>query len=70
MPYLTLEGMKTILAEMGRTRPEVLKYDAASMVDPSIIKAIDEERFLKRLGHKIPGAPRRNKRRFVSRGSV
>ena len=49
MPYPTLEGMKTILAEMGRTRPEVLKYDAATMVDTSIIKAIDDEGFLKKL---------------------
>ena len=49
MPYPTLEGMKTILAEMGRTRPEVLKYDASTMVDTSIVKAIDDEGFLKKL---------------------
>ena len=49
MPYPTLEGMKTILAEMGRTRPEVLKYDAATMVDASLIKTIEEEGFLKKL---------------------
>jgi NitT/TauT family transport system substrate-binding protein len=49
MPYPTLEGMKTVLAEMGRTRPEVLKYDASTMIDPSIVKAIDEEGFLKKL---------------------
>jgi NitT/TauT family transport system substrate-binding protein len=49
MPYPTLEGMKTILAEMGRTRPEVLKYDASTMVDTGIVKAIDEEGFLKKL---------------------
>lgn len=49
MPYPTLEGMKTVLAEMARTRPEVLKYDASTMVDPSIVKAIDEEGFLKKL---------------------
>jgi hypothetical protein len=49
MPYPTLEGMKTILAEMGRTRPEVLKYDASTMVDTSIVKTIDEEGFLKKL---------------------
>lgn len=49
MPYPTLEGMKTVLAEMGRTRPEVLKYDASTMVDTSIVKAIDEEGFLKKL---------------------
>jgi NitT/TauT family transport system substrate-binding protein len=49
LPYPTLEGMKTILNEMGRTRPEVLKYDAASMVDPSLIKAIDDEGILKKL---------------------
>jgi hypothetical protein len=34
---------------MRRARPEVLKTDAASMVDPSIVKAIDAEEFLKRL---------------------
>ena len=49
LPYPTLEGMKTILTEMGRTRPEVLKTDAASMVDSSIVKTIDDEGFLKRL---------------------
>ncbi len=49
MPYPTLEGMKTILVEMGRTRPEVLKYDAATMVDASLIKTIEEEGFLKKL---------------------
>lgn len=41
--------MKTILNEMGRSRPEVLKYDAATMVDSSIVKAIDDEGFLKKL---------------------
>jgi NitT/TauT family transport system substrate-binding protein len=50
MPYPTLEGMKTILAEMARTRPEVVKYDASTMIDPSIVKAIDEAGFLKKLG--------------------
>ena len=49
MPYPTLEGMKTILAEMGRSRPEVLKYDPATMVDTSLIKAIEDEGFLKTL---------------------
>jgi len=49
LPYPTLEGMKTVLAEMGRTRPEVLKADPSSMVDPSIVKTIDDEGFLKRL---------------------
>jgi NitT/TauT family transport system substrate-binding protein len=49
LPYPTLEGMKTILAEMGRTRPEVLKNDPASMIDSSIVKTIDDEGFLKRL---------------------
>ena len=50
LPYPTLEGVKTIVNEMGRSRPEVLKYDAASMVDASIVKAIDDEGFLERLG--------------------
>ena len=54
LPYPTLEGMKTILAEMGRTRSEVLKTDAASMVDSSIVKTIDDEGFLKRITQKSP----------------
>ena len=45
MPYPTLEGMKTILAEMGRTRPEVLKYDASTMVDTSIVKGSTKKDF-------------------------
>src|SRR6266536_3146957 len=49
MPYPTLEGMKTILAEMARTRPEVLKHDAGTMVDRSIVKAIEDEGFLQKL---------------------
>jgi NitT/TauT family transport system substrate-binding protein len=49
LPYPTLDGMKTILNEMGRARPEVLKYDATTMVDSSLIKAIDDEGFLKKL---------------------
>ena len=49
MPYPTLKGMKTILAEIGRTQPEVLKYVAAAMVDSSSVKAIDEEGYLKKL---------------------
>jgi NitT/TauT family transport system substrate-binding protein len=49
MPYPTLEGMKTIVAEMARTRPELAKVDAATMVDSSIVKAIDDEGFLKKL---------------------
>jgi ABC-type nitrate/sulfonate/bicarbonate transport system substrate-binding protein len=49
MPYPTLEGMKTIVAEMARTRPELAKMDASTMVDSSIIKSIDDEGFLKKL---------------------
>ena len=48
-PYPTLEGMKTLTAEMARTRPEVLKADPASFIDSSIVKAVEEEGFLKRL---------------------
>ena len=49
LPYPTVEGMKTILAEMSRTRPELLKTDVTTMVDTSIVKTIDEEGFLKRI---------------------
>lgn len=52
LPYPTVEGMKTLVAEMGRTRPEVLKADPASFVDVGIVKAVDEEGLLKRLGQK------------------
>ena len=41
--------MKTILNEMGHSRPEILTYDAATMVDPNIVKAIDNEGFLRNL---------------------
>jgi len=34
---------------MARTRPEVSKFDAATMIDPSIVKAIEEEGFQKKL---------------------
>ena len=54
MPYPTTDGMKTLVAEMGRTRPEVLKADPASFVDVGIIKAVDEEGLLKRLSQKAP----------------
>ena len=54
LPYPALEGMKTLTAEMGRTRPEILKTDPASFIDTSIIKAVEEEGFLKRLGQKAP----------------
>src|SRR6266540_1828354 len=43
------DAMKTILAEMARTRPEVLKHDAGTMVDRSIVKAIEDEGFLQKL---------------------
>jgi ABC-type nitrate/sulfonate/bicarbonate transport system substrate-binding protein len=49
LPYPTVEGMKTYIAEAGRTQPQLLKADPASFVDPSIIKAIDDEGFLKGL---------------------
>ncbi len=52
MPYPTTDGMKTLVAEMGRTRPEILKADPASFVDTSIVKEIEDEGFLKRLGQK------------------
>jgi hypothetical protein len=40
--------MKTVLAEIGRTQPAMLQYDTATVVNPSIIRAIDE-RFLSAL---------------------
>jgi hypothetical protein len=48
-PYPTLDGMKTLVAEVGRTQPAALKTDPASFVDASIVKALEDEGFLKRL---------------------
>ncbi len=44
--------MKTFIAEAGRTQPAIAKADPASFVDSSIVKAVKEEGFLKRLGRK------------------
>ncbi len=54
LPYPTLEGMKTFIAEAGRTQPAIAKADPASFVDPSVVKAVEDEGFLKRLGQKTP----------------
>ena len=53
-PYPTTDGMKTFLTEFGRTHPEVLKADPASFVDTSIIKALDDEGFIKRIAQRGP----------------
>ncbi len=53
-PYPTTDGIKTFLSEFGRTHPEALKADPASFVDTSIVKAIEEEGFIKRLGQRTP----------------
>jgi len=50
-PYPTLDGMKTLVAEVGRTQPAALKTDPASFVDSSIVKTLEDEGFLKRLSH-------------------
>ncbi len=49
LPYPTLEGMKTYIAEAGRTQPAIAKADPASFVDPSVVKAVEKEAFLKRI---------------------
>ena len=48
-PYPTLDGMKTLVAEVGRTQPTALRADPASFVDASILKALEDEGFLRRL---------------------
>ncbi len=50
LPYPTLEGMKTFIGEAGRTQPAIAKADPASFVDTSLVKAVEDEGFLKRLG--------------------
>jgi NitT/TauT family transport system substrate-binding protein len=49
LPYPTLEGMKTFIAEAGRTQPAIAKADPASFIDTSIVKAVEDEGFLKKL---------------------
>jgi hypothetical protein len=34
---------------MGRVQPVLLKVDVSIMVDPTIVKAVEDEGFLKRL---------------------
>ena len=50
-PYPTMEGMKTYIAEAGRTQKEIAKTDTASFVDSSIVKSVEKEGFLKSLSH-------------------
>ena len=50
-PYPTIEGMKTYIAEAGRTQKEIAKTDPASFVDSSIVKSVEKEGFLKSLSH-------------------
>src|SRR5881398_1104724 len=49
--YPTIEGMKTYIAEAGRTQKEIAKTDPASFVDSSIVKSVEKEGFLKSLSH-------------------
>ena len=50
-PYPTIEGMKTYIAEAGRTQKEIAKTDPALFVDSSIVKSVEKEGFLKSLSH-------------------
>ena len=50
-PYPTIEGMKTYIAEAGRTQKEIAKTDPALFVDSSIVKSVEKEDFLKSLSH-------------------
>ena len=50
-PYPTVEGMKTYIAEAGRTQKEIAKTDPESFVDSSIVKSVEKEGFLKSLSH-------------------
>jgi len=49
LPYPTVDGMKTYISEAGRTQPAVARADPASFVDTSLVKAVEDEGFLKKL---------------------
>lgn len=49
VPYPSPEGIQTILDQLGKGRPEIKKFKPADLIDPSILKEIEDSGFIKRL---------------------
>jgi len=49
VPYPSPEGIQTILDQLGKGRPEIKKFKPSDLIDPSILKEIEDSGFVKRL---------------------
>jgi hypothetical protein len=49
VPYPSSEGIQTILDQLGKGRPEIKKFKPSDLIDPSILKEIEDSGFVKRL---------------------
>ena len=49
VPHPSPEGIQTILDQLAKTRPQVRKFTPNDLIDPTILKQIEEGGFVKRL---------------------
>lgn len=49
VPHPSLEGIQTILDQLAKSRPEVKKFTPKDLIDPTILKEIEESGFVRRL---------------------
>ena len=49
VPHPSPEGIQTILDQLGKGRPEIKKFKPSDLIDPSILKEIEDSGFVKRL---------------------
>jgi len=49
VPYPDREGIQTIIDQLAKTRPQMKNLNPADFIDPSILKAIDDSGFVKKL---------------------
>ena len=49
VPHPSPEGIQTILDQLAKTRPQVRKFNPNELIDPTILKEIEDSGFVKRL---------------------
>ncbi|MEK7342150.1 MAG: ABC transporter substrate-binding protein [Candidatus Binatota bacterium] len=49
VPHPSPEGIQTILDQLAKTRPQVKKFSPNDLIDPTILKEIEESGFVKQL---------------------
>lgn len=49
VPHPSPEGIQTILDQLAKTRPQVRKFSPNDLIDPTILKEIEESGFVKQL---------------------